>query len=80
MAANGITLKPGDADANLCCPRRFILATIFKKSGRVERRRVSSNKLVTDQYPTSNVAMLETFKGQTPYELHGGSTTTLLSS
>jgi predicted aspartyl protease len=37
---------------------------------------VSSNKMVTEQYPTSNVAMLESFKGQTPYELHGGGTNT----
>ena len=32
---------------------------------------VSSNKLIIEQYPTLNVAKLESFKGQTPYELHG---------
>ncbi len=37
---------------------------------------VSSNKLIREQYPTLNVAMLESFKGQTPYELHGDGTTT----
>ena len=31
---------------------------------------VGSNKLIREQYPTLNVAMLESFKGQTPYELH----------
>jgi hypothetical protein len=35
---------------------------------------VSSNKLIREQYPTLNVAMLESFKGQTPYELHGNGT------
>ena len=37
---------------------------------------VSSNKLIREQYPTLNVAMLESFKGQTPYELQGDGTTT----
>ena len=31
----------------------------------------ASNKLIISQYPTLNVAKLESFKGQTPYELHG---------
>jgi predicted aspartyl protease len=37
---------------------------------------VSSNKLMISQYPTLNVAKLESFKGQTPYELHGNGTST----
>ena len=37
---------------------------------------VGSNKLIIEQYPTLNVAMLESFKGQTPYELHGNGQTT----
>ena len=32
---------------------------------------VSTNPLVTSQYPTLNVAKLQSFKGQTPYEVHG---------
>jgi hypothetical protein len=32
---------------------------------------VSSNKMIIEQYPTLNVAKLESFKGQTPYELQG---------
>jgi predicted aspartyl protease len=39
---------------------------------------VSSNKLIREQYPTLNVAKLESFKGQTPYELHGNGTSTRL--
>ena len=37
---------------------------------------MSSNKLIREQYPTLNVAMLESFKGQTPYELNGNGTST----
>jgi hypothetical protein len=32
---------------------------------------VSGNKLISEQYPTLNLAMFESFKGQTPYELEG---------
>ncbi len=39
---------------------------------------VSSNKLVIEQYPTLNVAMFESFKGQTPYELQDNGTVTRL--
>ena len=37
---------------------------------------MSRNKLIREQYPTLNVAMLESFKGQTPYELQGNGTST----
>jgi hypothetical protein len=39
---------------------------------------VSSDKLIIEQYPTLNVAKLESFKGQTPYELRGTGTSTRL--
>ncbi len=39
---------------------------------------VSSNKLIISQYPTLNVPKLESFKGQTPYELQGNGTSTRL--
>jgi hypothetical protein len=32
---------------------------------------VSTNELIISQYPTLNVAKLQSFAGQTPYELHG---------
>ena len=32
---------------------------------------VTTNKLIIEQYPTLNVAKLESFKGQTPYEVQG---------
>jgi Aspartyl protease len=31
----------------------------------------NTNKLIIAQYPSLNVAKLESFKGQTPYEVHG---------
>ena len=37
---------------------------------------VSSNRLIVSQYPTLNVAKLESFKGQTPYEVQGDGRTT----
>src|SRR5271156_3539736 len=39
---------------------------------------VSSNKLLVSQYPTLDVAKLESFKGQTPYEVQGDGQTTRL--
>ena len=38
---------------------------------------VSSNKLIISQYPCLNVAKLESFKGQIPYDLHGNGTTAI---
>lgn len=32
---------------------------------------VAINKLIISQYPTLNVSKLESFKGQTPYDVHG---------
>ena len=37
---------------------------------------VKSNRLIISQYPTLNVAKLESFKGQTPYEVEGDGQTT----
>ena len=37
---------------------------------------VGTNKLIIEQYPTLNVAKLESFNGQTPYEVHGDGQTT----
>src|SRR4029077_15126375 len=66
-----ITLKPNDTDpkvmlAQACYPRD----DVQKAAVPVKGVNVSSNKLIREQYPTLNVAMFESFKGQTPYELH----------
>jgi Aspartyl protease/Tetratricopeptide repeat len=72
-------LKPDDADP------KVMLAEVFYRRGNFQKAAaalngvdVSSNKLIIEQYPTLNVAKLESFKGQTPYELHGDGTSTRL--
>ena len=72
-----IALQPGDADAKIMLAEAFYRRDDFQKAAAsLKGVEVSSNKLIREQYPTLNVAMLESFKGQTPYELkgNGGST------
>jgi hypothetical protein len=74
-----IVLQPDDADAKVMLAQVFYRRDDFQKAAAALKGvDVSSNKLVTQQYPTLNVAMLESFKGQTPYELHGTGTSTRL--
>jgi hypothetical protein len=74
-----ITLKPDDADAKVMLAEAFYRRDDFQKAAAsLNGVDVSSNKLITQQYPTLNVAKLESFKGQTPYELHGNDTSTRL--
>ena len=55
-----------------CWPRRFIAATNFQKAAdALTGVDVANNELIISQYPTLNVAKLESFKGQTPYDLQG---------
>ena len=70
-----ISLKPGDADAKVMLAEVFYRRDDFQKAAAaLNGVDVTSNKLVTEQYPTLNVAKLESFKGQTPYELQGNGT------
>ena len=65
-------LQPGDADAKVMLAEAFYRRDDFQKAATALKGvEVSSNKLITSQYPTLNVAKLESFKGQTPYEVHG---------
>lgn len=74
-----ITLQPGDADAKVILAEVFYRRDDFQKAAAsLNGGEVSSNKLIISQYPTLNVAKLESFKGQTPYELHGTGTSTRL--
>jgi hypothetical protein len=74
-----IVLQPDDADAKVMLAQVFYRRDDFQKAAAsLKGVDVSSNKLVTQQYPTLNVAKLESFKGQTPYELHGDGTSTRL--
>ena len=74
-----ITLKPGDADPKVMLAEVFYRRDDFQKAAAsLKGVDVKSNKLITEQYPTLNVAKLESFKGQTPYELQGNGTSTRL--
>src|SRR6266404_6181027 len=72
-----VTLQPGDADAKVMLAEAFYRRDDFQKAAAaLNGVDVSSNKLIIEQYPTLNVAKLESFKDQTPYELHGNGTST----
>jgi hypothetical protein len=74
-----IALQPGDADPKVMLAEAFYRRDDFQKAvAALNGVDVSSNKLVIEQYPCLNVAKLESFKGQTPYELHGNGTSTRL--
>src|SRR3954471_19892534 len=66
-----VALQPGNTDATVMLGEAFYRRDDFPKAAAaLNGVDVSSNKLVREQYPTLNVAMFESFKGQTPYELH----------
>src|SRR5436305_10047329 len=72
-----IALQPNDTDAKVMLAEAFYRRDDFQKAAAsLSGVEVSSNKLIIEQYPTLNVAMLESFKGQTPYELQGNGTST----
>ncbi len=73
------TLQSDDTDANVMLAEVFYRRDDFQKAAAsLKGVDVSSNKLIASQYPTLNVAKLESFKGQTPYEVHGNGTSTLV--
>jgi len=72
-----ISLQPKETDAKVMLAEAFYRRDDFQKAAAaLNGVDVSGNKLVIEQYPTLNVAMLESFKGQTPYELEGKGTST----
>jgi len=72
-----ITLQPDNADPKVILAQAFYRRDDFQKAAAaLSGVDVSSNKLIREQYPTLNVAMLESFKGQTLYELQGNGTST----
>jgi hypothetical protein len=74
-----IALQPANADAKVMLAEVFYRRDDFQKAAAsLNGVDVSSNKLIIEQYPTLNVPKLESFKGQTPYELHGNGTSTRL--
>ena len=72
-----ITLQPENADPKVMLAETFYRRDDFQKAAAaLSGVDVSNNKLIREQYPTLNVAMLESFKGQTPYELKGNGVST----
>jgi hypothetical protein len=72
-----ITMRPKDADAKVMLAEAFYRRDDFQKAAAsLNGVDVSNNKLIISQYPTLNVAKLESFKGQRPYELKGNGTST----
>jgi len=72
-----INLQPKETDAKVMLAEAFYRRDDFQKAAAsLNGVDVSSNKLIREQYPALNVAKLESFKGQTPYELkdNGAST------
>jgi predicted aspartyl protease len=74
-----IALRPGDDDAKIMLAETFYRRDDFQKAAAaLQGVEVATNRLIIEQYPTLNVAKLESFKGQTPYEVHGDGQTTRL--
>ena len=67
-----IALNPDDADAKVTLAEAFYRRDDFQRAAAsLNGVDVKSNKLIVSQYPTLNVAKLESFKGQTPYLVQG---------
>ena len=67
-----IELRPGDADPKVMLAEAYHRRDDFEKAvAALNGVDVGTNPLVAAQYPTLNVAKLQSFKGQTPYEVHG---------
>ncbi|MGH9809165.1 MAG: aspartyl protease family protein, partial [Terriglobia bacterium] len=74
-----IALHPDDADAKVLLAEAFYRRDDFQKAASsLDGVDVAANKLVIEQYPTLNVAKMESFKGQTPYDLQGAGQITRL--
>jgi len=73
------TLQPDDTDAKVMLAEVFYRRDDFQKAAAsLNGVDVSNNKLIIQQYPTLNVAKLESFKGQKPYDLQGNGESTRL--
>jgi hypothetical protein len=72
-----ITLQPENADPKVMLAEAFYRRDDFQKAAAaLNGIDVSTNKLIHEQYPTLNVPIFESFKGQTPYELKGNEAST----
>jgi hypothetical protein len=74
-----LALQPGDTDTKVMLAEAFYRDDNFEKAAdALDGIDVSTNQLIISQYPTLNTAKLASFKGQTPYEVHGNGKITRL--
>ena len=74
-----LVLQPDDTDAKVMLAEVFYRRDDFQKAAAsLNGVDVSNNKLIIQQYPTLNVAKLESFKGEKPYDLQGNGESTRL--
>ena len=67
-----IALRPGDTDPKVMLAEVYYRRDDFEQAvAALNGVDVRANPLVILQYPTLNVAKLQSFKGQTPYEVRG---------
>lgn len=67
-----LALQPGDTGTKVMLAEAFYRGDNLEKAGdALDGIDVSTNQLVISQYPTLNTAKIASFKGQTPYEVHG---------
>jgi Aspartyl protease/Tetratricopeptide repeat len=65
-------LRPGDTDPKVMLAEVYYRRDEFEKAAAaLSNIDVGTNSLVVSQYPTLNVAKLQSFKGELPYELRG---------
>jgi predicted aspartyl protease len=74
-----IALRPSEDDAKVMLAEALYRRDDFQKAAAaLTGVDVASNKLIISQYPTLNVAKLESFKDQTPYAVQGDGEATRL--
>ena len=73
-----IALQPGAPDAKITLAEAFYRHDDYQNAAASLQGIANSNKLLTSQYPTLDIAQLESFKGQTPYEIQGDGQSTRL--
>ena len=73
------TLRPDETDPHVMLAEVYYQRDDFEAAtAALSGIDVSTNPLILSQYPTLNVAKLQSFKGQTPYELHGSGGSTVV--
>jgi tetratricopeptide (TPR) repeat protein len=74
-----ITLQPGEVDPKVMLAEVYYRRDNFEKAAAsLNGVDVSANPLIISQYPTLNLAKLQSFRGQTPYTVHGDGQSTHL--